>query len=176
MNGCLFGRRRLISAILDIYWKLSGRRTSDSDSLILHLRSILRRFPFWAEGHLALAELCINTGDIAAAYASGHALKALSTPNSFHSAQALFILGRCFLRKGEWQSALIYLCQAHAILPTLYAIHEEEAAALMLSEDYSAALKALAQIPSERLSAEGKAALEFAKMRMARELALPLQR
>jgi len=46
----------------------------------------------------------------------------------------------------------------------------------MLSEDYSAAVKALAQIPSERLSAEGKAALEFAKMLMARELALPLQR
>jgi Flp pilus assembly protein TadD len=85
-------------------------------------------------------------------------------PNDTHtSASADFILGRCYLRRGDWATAQHYLKQASLLAPSNTAIQEENAAALILGGELRRARAILDQIPESSLSAEGKAARAFVR-------------
>jgi hypothetical protein len=152
---------RCMSAMLSGAWALSNLSQKPPRSDLL--RSLLRRFPYWIEGHLAYAEDALARDSIADAYASANAVLYLSESTCPHRATAEFVLGRCFLRRGDWRSAVEYLARAHTNLPNNYSISEELAAAHILGGDYLAANTLLELIPTNRISAAGKAAHSFVR-------------
>jgi tetratricopeptide (TPR) repeat protein len=118
------------------------------------------------KGHLEYAEDALERDSIAEAYASGNAVLYLSPSNSPHRAAAHFVLGRCFLRRGDWRSAVEHLSVSHAKLANNYSISEELAAAYVLGGDYQAANKLLELIPPDHISAAGKAAQSFVRSKV----------
>ena len=125
------------------------------------LRALLRRYPYWTEGHRLLAEHSLKSGDIATAYASAHCLSALSEASPESEAAVHFILGRCFLRRGDANIALTHFELAQSRTPNNPAILEEEAAAMMLLGNKDGALSMLRQIPEDKLSPEARITLSF---------------
>jgi len=150
-----------ISALLSTGWKL-GAKSSRSNHTDL-LRSLLRRFPYWAEGHIIFAEEALSNDEVAEAYASANAALYLGESNPRTRALAEFTLGRCFLRRGDWRSAVEYLSRSKTALPDNHAVTEELAAARILGGDFTAARSLLEAIPSNHISAAGKAALSFTR-------------
>jgi Tfp pilus assembly protein PilF len=118
------------------------------------------------KGHLEYAEDALERDSIAQAYASGNAVLYLSPSNSPHRAAAHFVLGRCFLRRGDWRSAVEYLARSRAELASNYSITEELAAAYVLGGDYQAAKSLLEEIPANQISASGKAAQSFVRSKV----------
>ena len=164
---------QLLNLFLDAVWSLRPTSAPKVDKLpaeiepkdasrdgeTLALYGLIRRFPFWKRGRLLLAEKRLAANDVATAYAEAQALKTLAKPGSRTHAMALLLLGQSFLRRGDGKTALLYLNEASELLPTHHRITEERAAALCLVGDKTAALGLLREVPEERLSAEGKAAL-----------------
>lgn len=154
--------QRLISALLELY-RLSSR--SGAERTPARLRGILRRYPFWSTGHLDLARVSLVEGDVATAYASAQAARVLAAGNPQRTAEALHLLGQCFLARGEHASALSLFEQAQPQLRSTPKFREDMAAALMLAGSYSEATRLLEAIPPTSLSAQGKAALEYSRSR-----------
>ena len=167
---------QLITCIgLNILWGLRPReRRSASDVSVARrdqklntsddgttLRALLQRFPFWIHGRALLGEVSLRHNDVATAYAEAQALRMLARQGSKHQATALFLLGRCFLQRGEAASALKLFTEAHVLSPHDYRIQEERSAACALLGDRSQALAILQTIPSAHLSAESKAAMQW---------------
>ena len=134
--------------------------TSDP-SHVAELKRLIQRFPFWRKGRMLLAELALTTDDVALAYAEAHALKLLAPKGSTAEGHALSILGRCFLRRGDPSTALSLLTDSQRLLPANATVTEERAAALALLGHRSEALALLREIPPQRLSKEGHAALKW---------------
>jgi len=155
---------KCMSALLSVGWALSNASQKPTRSELL--RSLLRRFPYWMKGHLEYAEDALERDSIAQAYASGNAVLYLSPSNSPHRAAAHFVLGRCFLRRGDWRSAVEYLARSRAELASNYSITEELAAAYVLGGDYQAAKSLLEEIPANQISASGKAAQSFVRSKV----------
>lgn len=128
---------------------------------IAELRALLRRYPYWRDGHRLLAEHSLASNDIATAYASAHCFSALSVATPESEATVHFILGRCFLRRGEAESARHHLALARSRMPSNLAILEEEAAAMMLLGQKEQALSMLRQIPEDKLSPEARITLSY---------------
>ena len=97
------------------------------------LRALLQRFPFWINGRALLGEVSLRHNDVATAYAEAQALRILARQGSKHQATALFLLGRCFLQRGEAASAFKLFTEAHVLSPHDYRIQEERSAACTLS-------------------------------------------
>jgi len=154
--------QHLISGILDLY-RISARNGAERSPA--RLRAILRRYPFWVAGHLDLAQLSLVEGDVATAYASAQAARALCDESSRRGAEALHILGQCFLARGEHASALSFFQRAKPLLAGTPKFSEDMAAALMLAGSYREAALLLEAIPETSLSAQGKAALEYSRGR-----------
>ncbi|MEY4700224.1 MAG: hypothetical protein RL326_411 [Pseudomonadota bacterium] len=152
---------KCISAALSVAWTLSNASEKPNRSELLC--SLLRRFPYWIKGHLEYAEDALGRDSIADAYASANAALYLSEAGRSHQATAHFVLGRCFLRRGDWRSAVEYLSRAHTALPIKHQIGEELAAAYVLGGDYQAASDLLEAIPGNYISAAGKAARSFVR-------------
>lgn len=148
----------VIPPLLGWYSRTSLSRQGNDPA---QLRAILRTYPFWGPGHQKLGEAALHAGDIATAYASAQAARTLSHRRPRAEAQALHLLGRCFLARGDWQEALLLLQQARTALPSDPRIQQDEAAALMLGGENAAALEILSAIPDTILSADGKAAREY---------------
>lgn len=148
----------VIPPLLGLYARTSLSRHGDEST---RLRSILRTYPFWGPGHQKLGESALHAGDIATAYASAQAARILSDKKPRAKAQALHLLGRCFLARGDWHGALHFLREARTLLPSDSQIQQDEAAALMLGGEHAAALEILSAIPEKMLSADGKAAREY---------------
>jgi Flp pilus assembly protein TadD len=158
---------------LNIFWRLrpAGLRVSRSRELTdaheqstdeaLTLRALIKRFPFWVEGRYRLAEESLASNDIATAYAEAQALQTLSPHSSHDKGRALFVLGRCYLRRGDGGAALTLLTEAAQLLPQNYLLQEEMSAALALEGNKAKALSVLKEIPEDKISAEGKAALRW---------------
>jgi Flp pilus assembly protein TadD len=125
------------------------------------LRALIRRFPYWVRGRALLATKSIAANDIATAYAEAQAVLTLAPKSSRYHATALFELGRCFLRRNDPSSALALLDQAHELTPNDLRVQEERSAALVLLGDKARALEILTTITPAKLSAEGKAALQW---------------
>jgi tetratricopeptide (TPR) repeat protein len=153
---------RLISALLELYRVSSGNGAERTPA---RLRAILRRYPFWLAGHLDLARISLVEGDVATAYASAQAARVLAASNSQRSAEALHLLGQCFLARGEHASALSLFQQAQPQLGSTPKFSEDMAAALMLAGSYREAALLLEAVPPTSLSAQGKAALEYSRIR-----------
>lgn len=166
---------QLTNFFLDAVWRLRptgatkvdrlpaeiGPNDTSHDGETLVLYSLISRFPFWKRGRLLLAEKSLAANDVATAYAEAQALKTLAKRGSRTYAMALLLLGQSFLRRGDGATALRYLNEASELLPNHHKIIEERAAALCLEGDRATALRLLMDIPEERLSAEGKAALSW---------------
>jgi len=168
-------RYALLSIGLDALWRLRPHRrpnntpyslsTDRVQEEIATLRSLIQRFPFWQKGRALLAERSILVDDVATAYAEAQALRLLSARGSPSYATALTLLGKCYLKRGDGNSALSLLAEASTILPKDFRIREEEAAAQVLVGDKERALEILQGIPTTNLSAEGKAALQWLSMK-----------
>jgi tetratricopeptide (TPR) repeat protein len=160
LSGTLI--HRICARALNLVWAAAVRRI-ESHEVEGTLRSLLRRFPYWQRGHTLLAESALRHDNVGQAYAAALCCKALAGEDSTLIAEALLTLARCHLRRGDWQTALHHLEKALPLNPSNYEINEEAAAAHMLAGNYLEALKLLSSIPETRISAEGKAALQFAR-------------
>jgi tetratricopeptide (TPR) repeat protein len=154
--------QRLCNRTLDTFWSLGAAR-SDTSVLNTSLCALLRRFPFWLRGHKLLAESALTHDDVGQAYAASQCYRVLAQGDVTASADAAVLVGRCFLRRGEWRTALGYLLHASELAPHEPRVQEEVAAAYILGGDYAQALSQLNSIPIEQMSAEGKAALSFVR-------------
>lgn len=155
----------IAECVLSTIWKL-GARATDQDTRTRLLRSLLRRFPYWSHGHHLLAEDSLARDNVGCAYASALCMQALGFRSKHEQTCAEFILGRCFLRRGDWREALKYLGAASDSAPNNPRIKEERAAALILGGEMKAAQEILAAIPKHLISAEGKAALAFTSSKL----------
>ena len=154
-----------ISSVLSLLWNLRARTSAAYCSDLL--RSLLQRFPYWTEGHLAFAEEALARDACAEAYASAQAALSLSEPASHAEAMAEFTLGRCFLRRGDWRAAVEYLSRSKTAMPHNHSTTEELSAAHLLGGEYTPARALLESIPADSISAAGKAALSFSRSKLA---------
>lgn len=138
-------------------------KPKDSAERAESLCLLLRRYPYWSNGHRLLAEARLEQDDVAHAYAASLCFRQLVATQPAQRAQANLLLGRCYLRRGEWRAALGSLQTALADAPLCHEILEELAAAHILAGNYSEAQIYLEQIREDSRSAQAKAALEFAK-------------
>lgn len=125
------------------------------------LRALVQRFPYWTHGRVILADVSLLHNDVATAYAEAQALRMLAHKGSTHEATALFLLGRCFLQRGEASSAISLFKHAHDLRPNDHRIQEEQSAAYALLGDKTQALAILQTIPPAHLSPESKAAMQW---------------
>ena len=154
----------LTNSALNAFWRWGANRAALSDAeKEAALRGLLRRFPFWATGHLNLAALALRTDNVALAYSSAIAGEILSATNFRQESEAVSLLGRCFLQRGDWQNALKHFNRARSLGMTSHKLAEDTAAAYMLGGAYDDALSALSGISPANLSTEGRAALEFVR-------------
>ena len=163
-DACIAHRRSRLVAELGPAAALSDAGAiSAVDDALAHercrcLRAMLRRRPFWLSGHLVLARLSLELGDLAAAYASAQAAVHLAG-GSLVSARAKKILGQCYLRGGDCESAAAVFRDVVAALGDDYEAKEELAAAYMALGDGASAQQVLKTIPDHKLSFQAKAAL-----------------
>ena len=127
------------------------------------IRGVLRRYPFWTDGQLSLAKIALQGDNVALAYSSAISAKILSGQDEVYLRQSLFLLGRCFLRRSDWQAALNYFKEAETLGLNSSPLKEDTAAAYILGEKYADALKLLEAIPDAEISPEAKAALRFVR-------------
>ena len=128
--------------------------------LSAYLRSVLRNHPYWATGHLELAQLALSERDIPSAYASSLAVLALkSTGPSF--VRAKHLLGCCHLQSGAGEKAKQLLEEAKKLDADNAGITEDLAAACIALGDKHTARELLGAIPDDRISQEGKTALAY---------------
>ena len=156
------GARQLLGLLLSAAWKTCDfRHTVPSSNRLSTLRGLLRRFPHWAAGHRELAYTALDSDDVATAYGAAICYQNLAASKPKHARLALFILGRCCLRRGEWQRALSFFRAAKNYGLNTPELSEDTAAAHMLGGDYQSALAILSNLPESTLSVEGAAALKF---------------
>lgn len=128
------------------------------------VRRCLQRRPYWKRGHLTLARLSLQLDEVATAYASAQAALKLNLSGR-SSYEAHLVLGRACLRRGEWSRAIHILERLGASSPPDAAVTEDLAAAYLGAGSYARAAEILSHLPRAQLSAEGLAALSFARAR-----------
>ena len=148
------------SAVIGCFWHLYSSRTAHAHDAEL-IRCLLRKYPWWPKGHRILAEISLDCDDIATAYGSGICFHHLCGSNLKKLAVAYTILGTCFLRRGDWQSALTYLELAQKMGGSCYGTLEELTAAYMLGHKYNSAMSTIQSIPESKRSSQIKAAALF---------------
>lgn len=167
--------QRIVALAIELFWRSGegtlGARTPHSptqdtqvDGITLRItsiRSLLRRFPFWLRGHQRLGETSLVVDDVGTAYAAAQCLIAATGEHTSLRGEAYLLLGRSFLRRGDWKTSIGYLERAAPLLPKDLRVFEERGAAYMAGGEHPRALEILETIPIERLSPAAKAALEF---------------
>ncbi len=124
------------------------------------LRSALRRYPTWRDGHIRLARYAITCENLPLAQSSVLAAQALGSEDDDHrtSGELAFVRGILALRLGYPERAI-------AILTPLVDFHpevkEELAAAYAATGDREKALSILKSIPIQELSAAARVTMEF---------------
>lgn len=129
-------------------------------ALVAWLRCCLQRAPWWAEGHLHLAQLSLRCKDVACAYASTQAVLALQASPSL-CGQAGLVLAKCYLWYGHSSKAEEVLERLLRDRPGSLGVIEELAALRMVQGRNQEARKLLSSIPKKDLSVESKSALMF---------------
>lgn len=129
------------------------------------LRSRLRRWPYWAHGHVELASVALRRDDIASAYAA--ALSALRLVSRGDLAERANVsLGRAYLRRGETTRARQLFEAVLSQRPHDVGLKEDLAACLIAEGEYSRADEIFTSIPHGKLSAEGASARLFVRAKM----------
>ncbi len=160
---------------MELFWRFGQRsvprntaqlfsddpRTDEAVSTLLLIRKLLRRFPFWMQGHQRLAEISLLLDDVGTAYAAAQCLLEGSGEDMRLRGEAYLLLGRSFLRRGDWRSSLASLEQAEKLLPQDATVSEEQAAAHMAAGNNTHALRILQGIPASDRTPAGQAALDF---------------
>ena len=149
------------NSILSLIWKLKGSSDREHDLL----RSALRKNPNWLKGHQLLAEACLVINDQKTAYAACLCCLALATRQR-DKARAYLLLGQCYTACGDASNALDCFEKSEKLSHTNSELHEHIAAAYLLQGDYGAATNQLKNLPENQLSAEAKAALQYAKSKI----------
>lgn len=139
-------------------------RSGDIRARVAWIRERLRRRPYWSGGHLAFARLSLRLDDIAAAYAAAHAVLKLNS-SGYLAEESRLVLGRTYLRRGEWSRAIDILEGLHASRRLDAPVTEDLAAAYVGAGLHARAAETLSRLPRTMLSAEGLAALSFARAR-----------
>ncbi|NDC37072.1 MAG: tetratricopeptide repeat protein [Proteobacteria bacterium] len=124
------------------------------------MRRLLRRTPYWSTGHLWLAEQAFFQNRIEVAFCEAQAVLALSNTQR-EVAAAQRVVARCHLKSGDYSAARALLSALVSTAPTAWDIREDFAATLLQQGDFDSAASELRAIPSEQLSGEGRAALDF---------------
>jgi len=160
----LLNPRAFVCASLGFFWWLGAKgRPLELPEREKSLRSLLRRFPYWLEGHRELALLSLKRDNVALAYSSAVIYEMLCRDIPKYRREGLLILGQCFLKRGDSHRAIRYFEEARSLGLTTPQLAEEIAAAHILRGSYQEALDSLLLIPSQSLSPEGKAALSFVR-------------
>lgn len=128
------------------------------------LQKKLRRTPYWAYGHLALAWTALKLNELSLSYASAQAVLVLAVVDGDRAA-ANWVIGKCYLRRSDYESAVTALQISKKQGQAGSAIEEDLAAAYMGRKEYLLALETLRSIAPAELSMQGQAALSFCKMR-----------
>lgn len=131
----------------------------------LLVRQMLRQFPYWAKGHLWLAQHCLARNNLEVAFASGNAVLKLQGAARNH-AKARRILACCRMKAGDYAGARTILSELSTSAPDWWEVREDYAAALIYAGEFAKAVEELAKIPESQLSGEGRAALEFARSKI----------
>lgn len=164
----------VVSQLLSWSWRVYVAGSIEPTSVVAKLRSLLRRFPYWGEGHKLLAEAALAEKDIATAYAATHCFRLVGwrpTLNIFArkylrqahplEGQWRHLLGRCFLASGDAEQALAHLRAAQISCPQSTAVTEDQVAALMALGRNEEASQVLRTIPEEHLSMSAKVAGDY---------------
>lgn len=167
--------RSILIGALNIYLYLSdlSRRLAAEKSgsvpnrhqCILQVRSLLRRFPFWASGHLRLGQAAFEEKDIILAHNSARACLALD-PSGAIELGATELMAKAFLASGKFSEAADLLKKAVEKSPQL---KEDLAAAYMGLNEVDKSREVLSSIPDNEITPQGRAALDFLKQRDAGE-------
>lgn len=138
------------------------------------LHAKLRRFPYWAGGHLAIGRLALAQRDVGAAYAAARCAIALGAKVRKLRVQGELLLARAYLSAGQMESAEAILARLYESAPPgarhpvkRAEIAEEYAAALFGLGQYGRALPVLEGIGESNLSAAARASLEQCRAKLA---------
>ena len=142
------------------YERLNAARRAEEEDFVEYLRSRLRHTPYWKRGHIELGHAALALGDIATAYASGHAIGALENgrPSSGHSEE---LLAMSYTKRGAFDRAIPILEELVSRRPKQWGLREELAAAYIGAGEHEKAKTQLEQIPARLRSVPGSAALKF---------------
>lgn len=149
--------RQLIETTIELENRVDRQRAS-------WLQEKLRKTPNWIDGHLGLAWTALKLNELSLAYASAQAVLVLAKVDS-DRASAHWVIGKCYLRRGDHQAAITALQNANRQGETGSGLKEDLAAAYMGRGEYALALETLRSIAPTALSMQAQAALSFCKMR-----------
>lgn len=125
-------------------WLTAATKSGLDETELQHrCRSLLRRVPYWARGHLFVGTAALTSGDLRTGYASAQALVTLepAAPSSW------ILLARCRIAAHQFESAVELARKALTLDPSNGEAREELAAALIPLERYDEASEALHAIP-----------------------------
>ena len=123
------------------------------------LRTKLRKYPKWINGHIRLSAQALALRDLETAYASAQAVIALQGPNRSIAAQRL--VAKCFLGRHQPQQAIAILRPVVEKHPNQPDLLEDLAAAYIALGDKAMARPLLERIPSQQRSPEVIAAISW---------------
>lgn len=121
-------------------------KPSDSREVEAKLRSFLRRWPLWADGHRELFNRALEVNNLETAYASAHAVRKLLPDSS----EGQVMLGVCFIRSRQFERAVQLLSTALEQSPDDLRAKEELIAALLPLNRREEAEALLNSIPREK--------------------------
>jgi hypothetical protein len=160
-NSCVGIICIAVAQVLTWSWRFGFAAIADPAAVTAKLRSLLRRFPYWGEGHRLLADAALSERDIATAYAATQCFRiagdlalnicASQSPKQSKRLESQWrhLLGRCYLASGD------------AVQATSSSIAEDEVAALMALGRNEEAAQVLRTIPEKQLSMSAKIAGDF---------------
>jgi hypothetical protein len=172
-NSCVGIICIAVAQVLTWSWRFGFAAIADPAAVTAKLRSLLRRFPYWGEGHRLLADAALSERDIATAYAATQCFRiagdlalnicASQSPKQSKRLESQWrhLLGRCYLASGDAVQALSHLRAARLSCPTSSSIAEDEVAALMALGRNEEAAQVLRTIPEKQLSMSAKIAGDF---------------
>ena len=143
----------------------SENNPDHSQQKINSLMSLLRKTPWWIQGHLRLGVLALSLKEIDLAFASFHAMRNLGAEKDLRLEMTLG-LSSCYLARGKPEEAIKEL----QILPKGQAwdsrVKENLAAGYMAQENFKEALRELSEIPEMKRSAEISVTLDSLRDRL----------
>ncbi len=143
------------------YEALNAAHRAEELDLISYLRGRLRRVPTWKRGHMVLGHTALALGDVATAYASGHAICALESCVA-DKGQGQELLALSYIRRGAFDRAIPMLEELVKRQPRRWRLMEELAACYLGTGQHEKATGLLERIPEQRRTGPGTAALQFA--------------